>query len=549
MNSVFIIRKARRLSALSLSLLSLLVLLACSRVHGTDVAHGTERHAWTIPGTLRIGTGIVPRTLNSLLSTQTSELAIERLFGDLLVTVDARGRFVPDLSAAVPSTANGGISPDGLTITYRLRPHVRWQDGEPFSSADVKFTYDAIMNPANDVVSRHGYDIVARVETPDANTVVFHLKHRFAPFVATVFGESDGPFCILPAHVLAQRKTINDAPYNAMPIGTGPFRVVKWLRGNRIELVRNDDYFLGLPKLKKIVISFPSDENAEIVELRTHEIDWAFQMSVNAYRSLRAISTDEVRNVLTPFNGYEAIIFNASRGPTSDVRIRRAITLALDKRALVGKLAPGVAEPATEDLPPFLWAYDPTVPRDGYDLGAAKNLLAAAGYGPAKHLGLDLYFEQSDAANRSLGVQIQSLLAPLGIDITLHPQLSSVYYASYGQNGTLERGNFDLGLNRWISGVDPDDSSQFTCSNIPPNGVNPPHFCDPQMDAAQSIALASYDQSVRKLAYGRIQHMLEREAPQDFLWWPKEINAINPDLHGFSPNPVTETWNAWTWSI
>ncbi len=527
----------------------LLSLLACSRVNDATVHAGIGRHAWTIAETLRIGTGIVPRTLNSLLSTQTSELAIERLFGDLLVTVDERGRFVPDLAAAVPTTTNGGISADGLTIRYQLRPHVRWQDGQPFTSADVKFTYEAIMNPDNDVVSRHGYDIVDRVDTPDPHTVVFHLKHRFAPFVATVFGESDGPFCILPAHLLAQRKTINDAPYNAMPIGTGPFRVVKWLRGNRIELVRNDEYFLGKPKLKSIVVSFISDENAEIVQLRTHEIDWAFQMSASAYRSLRSLSTEDLRSVLTPFNGYEAVIFNAAHGPTSDVRVRRAITLALDKKALVGKLAPGVAEPATEDLPPFLWAYDATLRPSRYDPGAARTLLAQAGYGPAKHLALNLYFEQSEATNRSLGVQIQSLLAPLGIDVTLHPQLSSIYYASYGQNGTLERGNFDLALNRWISGVDPDDSAQFTCSNLPPRGVNPPHFCDPQMDAAQTIALNTYEQPARKVAYDRIQRILEQQAPQDFLWWPKEINAISPDLRGFSPNPVTETWNAWTWSI
>ncbi len=528
--------------------LGILVLSACTRIPSSEVP-AAARHAWTIPDTLRMATGIVPRTLNPLLSSETSELAIDRLFGDLLVTVDEHGAFVPDLAAEVPSTSNGGISADGLTIRYRLREHVRWQDGQPFTSADVKFTYDAIMNPRNDVVSRHGYDVVAHVETPDAHTIVFHLKHRFAPFVATVFGESDGPFCILPAHLLAQRASINEGPYNAMPIGTGPFRVVRWLRGNRIELARNDDYFMGRPKLKSIIISFVPDENAEIVQLRTHEIDWAFQVSVNAYRSLRSMSADDVRSVLTPFNGYEAIIFNAGRGPTSDVRIRRAITSALDKRALVDKLAYGAAQPATEDLPPFLWAYDTTLQPTPYDLGTAKRLLAAAGYGPTRRLALQLYFEQSEAANRSLGVQIQSLLAPLGIDVTLHPQLSSIYYASYAQNGTLERGNFDLALNRWMSGIDPDDSAQFTCSNIPPNGVNPPHFCDPAMDAAQTIALERYGEAARAPAYAQIQRILEREAPQDFLWWPKQIEAINPDLHGFAPNPVTETWNAWQWSI
>jgi ABC-type transport system substrate-binding protein len=100
-----------------------------------------------------------------------------------------------------------------------------------------------------------------------------------------------------------------------------------------------------------------------------------------------------------------------------------------------------------------------------------------------------------------------------------------------------------------MSGIDPDDSAQFTCSNLPPKGVNPPHFCDPAMDAAQTTALETYGEPGRALAYARIQRILEQQAPQDFLWWPQQIEAVSPDLHGFAPNPVTETWNAWTWSI
>jgi ABC-type transport system substrate-binding protein len=256
-----------------------------------------------------------------------------------------------------------------------------------------------------------------------------------------------------------------------------------------------------------------------------------------------------VRLVLSPFNGYEAILFNTARGATKDVRVRRAIAYALDKRQLVDKLTFGAAEPATQDLPPFLWAYDGALRATPYDPLAAKRLLAAAGYGPERRLPLDLYFEQSSAINKILSVQLQSLLQPLGVDLTLHPQQSSIYYGSYAQNGTLERGHYDLGLNTWISGLDPDDSSQFTCDNIPPNGVNPTFFCNAEMDAAQTIALQTYGRAGRKTAYATVQRLLERDVPQDFLWWPKQIEAINPDLHGFAPNPVVETWNAWTWSI
>lgn len=507
------------------------------------------RRPWTVPDTLRIGTGLVPRTLNPLLGTQTVESSLDRLFSDILVTVDARGNFVPDLAADVPTTANGGISADGLTVRYKLRKHVTWQDGAPFTSADVKFTFDAIMNPNNDIVSRHGYDVVKSVDTPDTHTVVFHLKHAFSPFVATVFGDSDSPYGIVPAHLLAKEKSINNLPYNSLPIGTGPFKVVRWERGNQIELTRYDNFFLGKPKLKSIIIKLIPDENTEITQLQTHEIDWFFEVSVNAYKALRHMSANDARIVLTPINGYDGVMFNTGRGPTKDVRVRRAIQLALDKTALTQRLTFGAADVATQDLPSFLWAYDRRLRPTPYNPAQAKTLLSAAGYGPAHRLSLELYFEQSTALNKTLSVQVQSELAPFGIDVHTHAQLSSLIYGGYGANGTLARGNYDIALYPWIAGIDPDDSAQFTCANIPPGGYNQAYFCDPAMDAAQKVALETYDRPGRIAAYARIGRALERGVPVDFLWWPKQIQAINPDLHGFDPNPVVETWNAWQWSM
>jgi peptide/nickel transport system substrate-binding protein len=517
----------------------------------TTLAHAASngRHAWTVPDTLRVATGFVPRTLDPVLATQNIESSIARLFSDVLVEVDANGNFVPDLALAVPTLANGGISADGLTIRYNLRRHVTWQDGRPFSSADVKFTYDVIMNSNNDIDDRHGYDIVKSVETPDADTVVFHLKERFAPFVATVFGDGESDYGILPEHLLDKYTSINDVPYNSLPIGTGPFRVVRWLRGNRIELERYDRYFRGKPKLKSIVIKLIPDENTEITQLQTHEIDWFFEASVNAYKAIRQLPAAETRIVLTPINGYFGVTFNNARGPTKDLRVRRAILYSLDKNALVRSLTFGAAGAATQDLPSFLWAYDRSLKPTPYDPGLAKRLLAGAGYGPAHRLALELYFDQSSVLNRIVSVQVQSALEALGIDVRAHAQLSSVIYGGYGANGTLARGNYDIALTPWTAGIDPDDSGQFTCGNLPPRGYNQSYFCNPAMDAAQRTALTSYAQPARKAAYARIQRVLDEQVPIDFLWWPKHIAAVNADLRGFDPSPVVETWNAWQWSI
>ena len=269
---------------------------------------------------------------------------------------------------------------------------------------------------------------------------------------------------MLPEHLLGNVKTVNDIPFNSLPTGTGPFKVVQWLRGNQIELERFDRYFLGKPKLKSIVVKLIPDENTAITQLQTHEVDWFFEASVNAYRALRNLPKANTRIILTPFNGFEGVMFNNAKGPTKDIRIRRAIVAALNKQELARTLTFGAATPATEDLPSFMWAYDANERPAAYNPALAKQLLAAAGYGPTRRLSLDLFFDQSQALNRTLSVQIQSILAPFGIDVHSHPQLSSVLYGGYGANGTLSRGRYNFALYTWIAGIDPDDSAQFTCA-------------------------------------------------------------------------------------
>ena len=357
-----------------LAVLALTVMAACTRVQPDGSGAGT-RHAWTVPDTLRVISGNVPRTLNPLLGTQTVEASLGRLTTDILVSADPHGNLVPRLARDVPTLENGGISADGLTITYHLRAGVRWHDGAPFTSRDVAFTYDAIMNPDNDIISRHGYDVVRRVETPDPLTVIFRLRRRFAPFVSVVFGESDSPYGVLPAHLLARYKSINDVPYNGAPIGTGPFKFVRWVRGDRIEYVRNEHYFLGAPKIKRIVWRLVPDENTELELMRTHEADWMYEATVGTYKAIKTMS--DVAVVLPNVNGYEGLMLNSGRGPTADVRVRRAIAMAIDKARLTNELTYGAGTVATGDLPGFLWASDPKLQSLPYSPDDVRRALAA----------------------------------------------------------------------------------------------------------------------------------------------------------------------------
>jgi len=536
-----------------------LVFAACTKV-GDQTSPSATGHTGTIPGELRIAIQRAPNTLNPVLSAFTTETMLNRLSFDTLISVDGSGKhLVPILATEVPTVRNGGISKDGLTITYHLHGGVKWQDGVPFTSKDVKFTWQAVMNDANNVNERVGYDEVARVDTPNATTVVFHLKRKFAPFVNTVFAESDNPICIVPAHLLAKYKDLNHVPFNQQPVGTGPFKVAEWVRGDHITLVANDDYFRGKPKLRRIIVREVPDENTSMNELRAHDIDWIFQASPELYKQLKG--TPGVNIVLAQMPQTLPLGMNLSRPALRDLRVRRAIAYAVDKQSLVDKNTGGSATVAWSDQPPFSWAYEPNVRKYQFDPATAKALLAQAGWMPGpggirrkngQPLTLQIAYNVENATRREVAVQVQSMLQAVGIDAEIKAYPANLFFATYGQGGVMTSGKFDLAVFGWVAGYDPDDHSLFECDDIPrpghPDGVNYFRYCNPAMDAAQRAALGTYDQSARKKAYSTIQKLIASDLPEDVIWFPKQAQPINPDFTGFAPNPVCESWNAFEWA-
>ena len=536
---------------------------ACSKVGEINSAGGTARGAGTVPGELRVATQRSPNTLNPILSANTTEGFVNRLSFDTLVSVDGAGKnTVPILATEVPTQANGGISKDGLTITYHLHSGVKWHDGVPFSSKDVKFTWQAMMNTANNVNARIGYEDVKSVDTPDANTVIFHLKHKFAPFVDTIFAESDNPVCVLPEHLLAKYPNLNRIPFNQQPVGTGPFKVARWIRGDHIDLVANDDYFLGKPKLRRVVVREIPDENTSLNALRSHDVDWIFEASPELYKTIKASASDEIKVVLNDKPQTLQMLVNTSRPPLDDVRIRRAISYAVDKQALVDKNTGGSAVVAWADQPPFQWSYTDDVMKYPADAAKARALLAEAGYTPGpdgimrkngKPLSFTLSYNVENATRRLVAVQVQAMLKAVGVDVQIKTYPANLLFATYGQGGILTTGKYDLNISGWIAGQDPDDHSEFASDQIPkpshPDGVNYTRYQNNEMDAEQKAALASYDQAARKPHYVKIQQLLARDLPIIYIWFPRQAQPIVPAFKNFAPNPINESWNAYQWEI
>jgi peptide/nickel transport system substrate-binding protein len=507
------------------------------------------------PAVLRIGMTSEPNSLSPLFAMSDYEQVVDRLIFDVLVGLDANGKLVPRLAQAVPSLANGGISKDGRTITYHLRRNVRWHDGAPFTSRDVAFSFAAIMNPGNNVANRHGYDQIAKVETPGPYTVVVRLKRPYAPALTTLF--SDGaPNPILPEHLLGRAANLNRSPFNDAPVGTGPYKFLRWDHGASIELIANDDYYLGKPKLARLSVRIVPDETTLTNQLRTHELDMYVLASVNAYGQLRSLPSVRVHLVAT--HAAANVLINTTRPDLQDVRLRHGIAAAIDKRAIVRKLAFGAGTVASEDLPSFMWAYDARVRAESYDPVRARALLAAAGWRPGadgiaykngRRLGLVFAYALNNETARLIVLQIQSYLRAVGIDVQLKGYNSALMFAPYAAGGIYQRGNFDLAWYTMTLGVDPDASGRFTSGAVPPHGQNYSRYRNAEMDAAQAAGLTSFDRAARKRAYARSQELLARDVPVVFVFWPKNIDASDARLHGFAPNPVTPAWNAQDWSF
>lgn len=528
-------------AALAIAACAALLVSGCARV-GTGGAH----NRWTIPGTLRIATRQDPENLNSLLGTQDVDEAIAAFWGAFLFRWNDRNELVPELAREVPTVANGGISADGLKITYHLRPGVKWQDGAPFTSRDIVFTWKAIMNPRNPVVSRHTYDVVSTIEPRGDAAFVVHLKRRFAPFVVQFFGPSNPPSIVLPEHLLGRLPDFAHADYNNLPVGTGPFRIVSYEKGQRLVMTANDAYWRGPPKLRRVEFLFVANDNTLLTMLETHQIDFYFRASEALIASLRDIPGTKV--VLTPRDRFADIGLNAANPALADVRVRRALAYAIDRKALIDKVMHGAALEAWSNHAPFSAFSVSDVKRYPYDPARANALLDQAHVARPLRLTLVSFTGSTTIAEAEELIQQQWFKA--GVDASIKNFPSGELYATLAQSGIEQSGKFDAVIENWSNGADPDDSVLLMCSMAPPAGWNIYHFCSPDLDAAERVALESNDPQRRRAAFATIQRIVADQLPFVVLWYEMQIDVVNSDLRGYRPaHNVTPFWNVWEWSL
>ena len=533
-------------------ILAVVMAAACAACSKSSTGLG-NRNSWTIPGVLRIGAPEEPDSLNLMFGHTWATDSITPLIFSFLLRSDPTGNYFPDLATVVPTPANGGISRDGKTITVHLRKGVVWADGAPLTAADWLFTYRSVMNPQNNVKTRYGWDLIASANAPDPYTIVIRLK-RPSVEVLGILGMGGAAYPPMPAHLLARYPNINSSAFNNKPLSSGPYVLKAWNHGSSLEFVPNPRYFRGPPKLKEVIWKIVPDTNTLFNQLATHDVDvYPSVTPASAIERLSTIAGITVDKRLIA--NWRHLDMNTSHAQLADPRVRRAIAEAVDWKRINATIYRGYDRLAVSDIFPESWAA-PSLDAYRYDPAGARKLLAEAGWamgsdgvlhkGPlAMHL--TIYATTGHIENAQSQVFMQSMLRPLGIDLTIRNFPGSYLFA---MDGPLYTGKYDLEWSVDTNGPDPDNSGLWNAAFIPPKGANTTWLDDPIVNATSEAAASTFDRAKRKLLYQREEERLRELDPTVFFSWQMNYTAINTDVKNYVPSAfLADSWNAWQWSI
>jgi peptide/nickel transport system substrate-binding protein len=553
----------RSFAAVAALIAATIVWSGCSKVSNGTTSSG--RHPWTQPGVLRFTEFSDPKNLNPVLNSAAPTLDLSMFIYSWTVRYDQNGKPIPDAVSEIPTIANGDVSKDGLTLKYKLRHNMKWQDGPPVTCNDLKFTWQVVMNPHNNVVTTDGYKDIASIDCSDPYVAVVHMKKLYAPFLQQLWSVN-GNAPILPEHLLAKynddKGSFNTASYNALPVGSGPFKVVQWQRGQEVRMQVNPNFYLGRPKLNEVVYKILPDENTAETQLQTHEIDMLALGSGLKWPQYAELAADP-KNGLTAIRvdsfAWTHVDFNLKQPIVSDVQVRRAIAYATDKDEIVNKVVHGSAIPADTDQQPHLsWAYTNDIAHYPYDPEKAKQLLDADGWkvgpdGVRVKDGQRLEFTMSTQTESTNGKAIQTVLQrqwrEVGVQADIKNYPTSEFFDN-STNGILQGGHYDVAGFSWLGAADPDDSAIYSGDNLAPHGQNAMFWNNRVATDAMNDALKTVDQARRKKDYVIVQQQVALDVPTIILYFVRFPYVYNTDLKNFNPSPVISGfWDPWDYSI
>lgn len=519
-----------------------------------------------------------PPSFNAYLNdTGYETLAGELVYG-ALAEIGPDGNYYPELAVDLPTLTNGGLSEDGLTVTWRLRPDVHWSDGTPFTSADVRYTWQSLRDSG---IWAPGFDLIEDVETTDPQTAIVHYREFYPNYLIQFGGNGTGVF---PAHYCGPTDQMLFWDCNFEPISTGPFVLDQWIRGVRLTFAPNPDYFVpDRPLASQLVLQIQSDPDfrARSLERGNVHLDlWPEDPALTRLEdgdTVRVFATQPPRFVLRLVPN---LSLSGSADPDtphpalSDVRVREAIRYAVDVNRLNEEAFAGRAIPVDTEL----FQFGCQLPAYNFNPGVSSALLDEAGWrmvnpevDPVRtcqgcgtttdgaHLVLKSYiYEEFGEPLVTAHRLVEEMLAEVGIKLEREVVEGSKLWNTWENQGLELRGNFDLDL--WDDGyygVDPTlyltdyyDPRTIPTRDNPVAGLNISRYRNPTLTGIFDALHSPLPNNRRRTLLCELAIILHQDLPQIPLLALPDRYAINLNLQGVQPHIYdTVTWNAADWSL
>ncbi len=478
---------------------------------------------------------------------------------------------VLEMAEQFPSKENGLISADNKTIRVPLNSQANWSDGVPVTAHDFVFTYQMIVdsNNLNTQTTWPYADYIESVTAADDKTLVIQLQEPFAAWSTTLFN------FVLPQHVLEpvykEKGSIDDAAWNRQPaVVNGAFTLREWQAGSHLVLEANPAYWRGRPKIDRIEAKVVPDDAVQMAAIKTGETDIGLFLS---YADIPKIQELDTVDLIKVFSGYNEVVFfnlnpaggaiKAGHPALQDVRVRQAIVQAIDRQGLCQKLLYGGTYPPKTKWEGMSFA-DPNAALLPFDPDKARLLLDQAGWvdsnqnGTRDKDGVELVLVYSTTEGREVREQtqvvVQQYLAQVGIGIEIKNYSYDTIWSSFGEDGPLATGNYDLAMWSDTPLAFPDPSEpQWLCDEIPtqdaPDGSNWYGICDAELDALIRAQEVEMDESKRIELFHQISRLLNDQVYWIGMWHDSDLWTVNHRLKNVRISGVDPFWNAYEWDV
>ena len=487
------------------------------------------------PATLRAYLSAEPATLNFITENDGNTMQLASLIADSLVD------FGPDLAPVPRLASSWEIGADSRTVTFHLRPGVRWHDGVPMTSADVAFSLEKVLDPASLAAGKRSvFETVDTWETPDDLT--FRVTRR-EPDARLVTSWETLP--ILPRHVFATGDFVA-APGHRAPVGTGPWRFASWEAGRRIVLEANPDYFGGPPGIARLEFRPLPEPATRLNAFLAGELDLTSLRPLDRERLSPAGDQGRILVQEVLFVWYIAWNQDGSNPFFGDPRVRRAMTMALDRAGFVERVLGGTGTVATSFVHPSMAAFDRDLAPWPYDPAAAARLLEESGWRDpdrdgvrernGRRFAFTLLLPAGNQEIERLTVMFQEALRGIGVDMTIRTLEYNVY------RGLRDARQFEALAAGWNLDPDP-DCYDFWHSSQSRNGINYAGLANPEVDRLCEEGRRTVDPAHRTAIYRRVQHLLHDLQPATFVAYRASIVGLSPRLVGVQPHPL----GIWNW--